>query len=68
MAKKDTEELTYDKALAELNSILELLQNGQTGLDELAKSLARAGELSAFCKNKLRDIEADVEKFKKSLD
>ncbi|MBK8081628.1 MAG: exodeoxyribonuclease VII small subunit [Saprospiraceae bacterium] len=60
--------MTYDKALAELNSILELLQNGQTGLDELAKSLARAGELYAFCKNKLRDIEADVEKFKKSLD
>ncbi|MBK8547906.1 MAG: exodeoxyribonuclease VII small subunit [Saprospiraceae bacterium] len=53
MAKKESEELTYDKALAELNSILELLQNGQTGLDELAKSLARAGELSAFCKKQV---------------
>lgn len=68
MAKTNTTELTYDTALEELNNILESLQNGRTGLDDMAKQLARAGELATFCKTRLREIENDIDKFKKSLE
>jgi exodeoxyribonuclease VII small subunit len=68
MAKNKSNELTYDTALQELNHILESLQSGKTGLDQLAEQLARAKELTTFCKTRLRDIEHDVEKFKKSLE
>mgnify|MGYP003455903813 CR=1 FL=1 len=68
MAKTKSNDLTYDTALEELNSILESLQNGQTGLDDMAKQLTRAGELAAFCKARLREIETDIEKFKKTFE
>lgn len=68
MAKNKNEELSYDSALAELNQILENLQGGKTGLDSLTTQLARARELTLFCKNRLRDIEKDMEQFKKSLE
>ncbi|MBK9256436.1 MAG: exodeoxyribonuclease VII small subunit [Saprospiraceae bacterium] len=55
-------DLTYDKAYAELISILSSLQQEETGLDELSKKLQRAAELTKFCKEKLREIESEVDK------
>lgn len=54
--------LTYDAAFAELNQILADLQSDETGLETLSIKLKRAAELSEFCKEKLRSIEADIEK------
>jgi exodeoxyribonuclease VII small subunit len=62
MSKK----LTYDAAFAELSKILNDLQSEETGLDQLSDMLKRAGELTEFCKTKLRTIEADIEKVNQS--
>lgn len=51
----------YDKAFAELKELLEDIQAPDTSLDELSKKLKRAKELIKKCKEKLRDIEKDVE-------
>lgn len=61
MAKeKQQKELTYDTAYLELNTILEKLQTGQIGLDDLSIQLKRAIELTNFCKEKLRTLEDDL--------
>ena len=52
--------LTYDKAFAELNKILEELQSEDISIDKLALKSKRANELLAFCKDKLREIEKEV--------
>jgi len=51
----------YDKAYSELKELLEDIQAPDTSLDELSKKLKRAKELIKKCKEKLRDIEQDVE-------
>ena len=52
--------LTYDIAFAELNKILEELQSEDISIDKLAQKSKRANELLAFCKDKLREIEREV--------
>jgi exodeoxyribonuclease VII small subunit len=56
----DGGELTYEAAAAELETILEALESGETGIDDLARQVARAGELLKFCQDKLRDTEQAV--------
>lgn len=68
MSKKSNDNLTYDAAMAELNTIVETIQNGQCGIDELATYLQRAKALADFCKERLRTIEKEVEDFKKSME
>jgi exodeoxyribonuclease VII small subunit len=61
MAKiKQQKELSYDTAYLELNTILEKLQTGQIGLDDLSIQLKRAIELTNYCKEKLRTLEEDL--------
>jgi exodeoxyribonuclease VII small subunit len=55
-----TEDLTYSTAQFELEQILADLQNEQTGIDELAEKVARAADLIAFCKTKLRATEEEI--------
>ncbi len=50
----------YDKAFAELRSILADIQEPDSSLEDLSKKLKRAKLLINKCKSKLRDIEADV--------
>lgn len=60
--------MTYEAAMVELQKILDNLQDGKTGLDSLTTQLARAKELTDYCKARLRDVEKDVEAFKKSME
>ena len=52
---------TYQKAYSELQSIVAKLQNEEIGLDELGKEVKRAAELIKMCKEKLRDVEKEIE-------
>lgn len=60
MAKTQNTNMSYDEAFAELTKILESLQSGQTGLDELTDKLRRASELSSYCQHKLRNLEDEI--------
>lgn len=51
----------YQKAYTELQSIVAKLQNEEIGLDDLSKEVKRAAELIKACKEKLRDVEKDIE-------
>ena len=52
--------VSYDTALEELKQILFELQSDQTSIDQLAIHIKRAKELIVYCKNKLREIEANI--------
>jgi len=52
--------ITYDKAFAELNQILDDIQSEDVSIDQIAVKSKRANELLKFCRDKLRTIESQV--------
>ncbi|MBX2887877.1 MAG: exodeoxyribonuclease VII small subunit [Ferruginibacter sp.] len=58
MAKKN--ELTYAKALDELNALVKDLENDQINVDELSEKVKRAAVLLNFCQVRLRSTEEEV--------
>lgn len=54
-------ELTFDKAFAELERLVEQIEDENIQLDELANKVKEANELIAFCETRLRVIAADIE-------
>lgn len=59
--------LTYDKAYAELEQIMNDLQADKIGVDELTVKVKRAVELINFCSQMLRSTEDEVGKLVKKL-
>lgn len=64
MAKQ---ELTYNKAFAELEKIVAGIENEEIEIDNLAKQVKRAAELIAFCKEKLHSSETEISKIMKEM-
>lgn len=64
MAKQ---ELTYNKAYAELEEIVSSIENEEIEIDNLAKQVKRAAELLSFCKEKLHNSEAEISKIMKEM-
>ncbi|HSF88600.1 MAG TPA: exodeoxyribonuclease VII small subunit [Saprospiraceae bacterium] len=58
MTKKQTD---YDKAMLQLETVVEKIQQGQMGLEEMRGEVKSALELIKLCRAKLRDIETDLD-------
>ena len=56
--------LTFDKAICELEKLVEQIEDENIQLDTLAGKVKAANELIGFCETRLRDIAADIEKEK----
>lgn len=66
MRKKNPDTLlSYETAWAELQQIVSALQNGSIGIDDLSAQIERAAELVNFCRERLRETEAAVERLGK---
>ena len=55
-------EMSYKEAMQEIDTILRALREEQNSVDALAERVARATELIAHCRAKLRKAEEDVAK------
>ena len=55
-------ELSYKEAITEIETILRSLRKEQNSIDTLSERVARATELIALCREKLRKAENDVNK------
>ncbi len=55
------DELNYERASKELETILNELRNDEVSIDELATKVERASKLIVFCKEKLGSTEKKVE-------
>ena len=51
----------YDKAILQLEKLVERIQNGEMGLEEMRNEVKIAMDLIQLCRTKLRDIETDLE-------
>ncbi|HFA51460.1 MAG TPA: exodeoxyribonuclease VII small subunit [Bacteroidetes bacterium] len=58
MSKK--KQLTYDKALTELQDIVTQLQEEIVSMESLSAKAKRAAELVKFCQEKLRKTESEI--------
>ncbi|MEO7081866.1 MAG: exodeoxyribonuclease VII small subunit [Flavobacteriales bacterium] len=65
--KKVEESLTYEKAYAELERIMQDLQEDKISVDALTGKVKRAVVLISFCNDMLRSTEAEVGALVKKL-
>lgn len=56
------QEITYEKAIAELQSLVNDLQEDAIGIDQLSVKIERAAELIRFCREKLRSTEEEIDR------
>lgn len=53
--------LTYSTAFASLEKIVAQMESDEIQVDELAEKVRQAKELIAFCENKLRIVEKEID-------
>ena len=56
------ENIKYEQALAQLETIVRKMEANEYDIDELAAQLKTAQRLIAFCKNELTKTEAELQK------
>ncbi len=54
--------ITFNKAVEELEKILEQIETGKMDVDELSGKVRRASELLRLCQSKLRNTEEEIDK------
>jgi exodeoxyribonuclease VII small subunit len=54
--------LNYDESLQRIEEILNILEEGQKGMEELTVLVKEATELISSCKSKLKNINEEVTK------
>lgn len=54
--------MTYKEAIEEIEKILRSLREEQNSIDTLSERVARATELIALCREKLRKTESEINK------
>lgn len=59
MAKK---EIKYEEAVAQLEEIVDKMENDELDIDQLSDQLKRAKELVKLCKNKLTKTDEEIKK------
>lgn len=62
------EKLNYKEAMAEIESIVAMLEENKLDVDELSAKVKRVSQLIAFCKSKLHDTEEEVKNILKSME
>jgi exodeoxyribonuclease VII small subunit len=63
-----TKKPTYSEAVAEIEEILQRMENEELDVDELSEKVKRVSELVRFCRNKLKNTEEEVEKVLKEME
>lgn len=61
MARKKTDPLDFEKALAELEALVEKMEQGDLSLEESLKSFERGIELTRNCQQALAGAEQKVD-------
>ncbi len=56
------EKISYNKAIVEIESILELIEEGKLDVDELAEKVSRVTDLLKICREKLYLTEKQIGK------
>ena len=60
-------EITYQKAISELEQIIQKMQSNQCTIDELSALTSRSLQLLTICKNKLSTTDEELKKILSQL-
>ncbi|MEM9583934.1 MAG: exodeoxyribonuclease VII small subunit [Pseudomonadota bacterium] len=60
MSETDVKDLSFEQAMAELESVVDRLERGDVPLDESIKLYERGAELKKRCETKLAEAEEKV--------
>lgn len=60
MEKKTT--LTYEQAMAQLEEIVDRMEQGQPDIDTLGQQLKKAKQLIALCRQRLAKTDSEIKK------
>jgi len=61
-------DITYKKAITEIETIITGIENESLDVDELAQQVKKAAQLLKICKSKLKNTEADLDEALKVLE
>ena len=67
-ADDQTTKLTFEKALAKLETIVESMESGDVPLAELLAKFEEGNKLLKLCESRLKDAEIKIEQLKKQRD
>ncbi len=56
------EELSYNRAVEELEILIKRIENPETKIEDLSKEVKRATELVKFCKEQIRGYKEECDK------
>jgi exodeoxyribonuclease VII small subunit len=57
-----SEEMKYEAALAELQTIVRKMENDELDIDQMGEQLKRAQQLIKLCRDKLTKTDAEIKK------
>jgi len=60
--------ISYKEAVAEIENILEKIENEELDVDDLTEKVKRVSSLIKLCKEKLHNTEQEVEKILKEME
>lgn len=63
-----TKTISYKGAVAEIEVILEKIENEELDVDDLTEKVKRVSSLIKLCKEKLHNTEQEVEKILKEME
>ena len=66
MSNNDLEKLTFEKAMKELEELVDSLDKGDISLDEAIAAYDRGSQLKDYCQKKLHDAKMKVETIQSS--
>jgi len=64
----NTKKMTYKDAVAEIDQILEKIEQEELDVDELSEKVKRVSVLIRFCKEKLHKTGTEVENILKEME
>ena len=67
-AENQTAKLTFEVALAKLESIVESMESGDVPLAELLAQFEEGNKLLKLCESRLKDAEIKIEQLRKQKD
>ena len=62
MENKQLEELSFEEAIAQLETIVRELESGRTKLDDAVNAYEKAIKLKQLCETKLKSAQLKIEK------
>ena len=62
MSKNKEENITFEQAIEELETIINRLEEGDVPLDETIKLYEKGSELKDFCEKKIKSAEVKIQK------